>query len=183
MAILRVRQPDGSWAEVPSIVGSRGPVGADGVSCTHSWDGTTLTVTSASGTSSADLKGDKGDAGNDGYTPVKGVDYFDGVNGKDGSNGKDGTSVSVASVSESAADGGSNVVTFSDGKTLTVKNGKDGTNGQNGSDGKTPVKGTDYWTASDKNEIVTAVKNSLAKENWTFTLEDGSSVTKEVYVG
>lgn len=28
--------------------------------------------------------------GKDGYTPVKGVDYFDGVDGKDGENGKDG---------------------------------------------------------------------------------------------
>ena len=35
--------------------------GDDGVSCTHSWDGTTLTVTSASGTSSADLKGATGE--------------------------------------------------------------------------------------------------------------------------
>jgi hypothetical protein len=56
--------------------------GADGVSCTHSWNGTTLTVTSASGTSSADLKGGKGDKGEpgtngaDGYTPVKGTDYY-----------------------------------------------------------------------------------------------------------
>ena len=35
----------------------------DGISATHVWDGTTLTVTSASGTSSADLKGEKGDSG------------------------------------------------------------------------------------------------------------------------
>ena len=28
--------------------------------------------------------------GADGYTPVKGVDYFDGVNGKDGKDGADG---------------------------------------------------------------------------------------------
>ena len=35
--------------------------GADGVSCTHKWNGTTLTVTSASGTTSANLKGEKGD--------------------------------------------------------------------------------------------------------------------------
>ena len=41
--------------------------GADGTSCTHSWSGTTLYVTSASGTSSANLKGDKGDKG-DSYT-------------------------------------------------------------------------------------------------------------------
>lgn len=56
--------------------------GDPGVSATHSWNGTVLTVTSASGTSSADLKGDKGDKGDqgkegaDGYTPVKGTDYF-----------------------------------------------------------------------------------------------------------
>ena len=47
--------------------------GQDGVSATHVWDGTVLTITSASGTSSADLKGEKGD---NGYTPIKGTDYF-----------------------------------------------------------------------------------------------------------
>ena len=45
--------------------GKDGKDGADGVSCTHSWDGTVLTVTSASGTSSADLKGEQGEAGKD----------------------------------------------------------------------------------------------------------------------
>lgn len=37
--------------------------GDDGVSVTHSWDGTILTVTSASGSSSSDLKGDTGETG------------------------------------------------------------------------------------------------------------------------
>ena len=32
----------------------------------------------------AALKGDKGDPGEDGYTPQKGIDYFDGTDGKDG---------------------------------------------------------------------------------------------------
>ena len=41
--------------------GSPGKDGTDGISATHSWNGTTLTITSASGTSSADLKGEKGD--------------------------------------------------------------------------------------------------------------------------
>ena len=56
--------------------------GKDGVSATHSWNGTTLTITSASGTSSANLKGEKGDKGDTGATgatgpkPVKGTDYF-----------------------------------------------------------------------------------------------------------
>ena len=77
--------------------GATGPAGANGTSVTHSWNGTTLTITSASGTSSADLKGDKGDigatgatgpkgdtgpkgekgaAGANGYTPVRGTDYW-----------------------------------------------------------------------------------------------------------
>ncbi|MBR5473065.1 MAG: hypothetical protein IKU82_03655 [Clostridia bacterium] len=44
--------------------------GEDGISVTHSWNGTVLTVTSASGTFSADLKGEKGDPGNDGKDAV-----------------------------------------------------------------------------------------------------------------
>lgn len=65
--------------------------GADGISATHIWNGTTLTITSASGTSSANLKGDKGDQGekgsdgakgdkgdkgDTGYSPVRGTDYW-----------------------------------------------------------------------------------------------------------
>lgn len=56
----------------------------------------------------------------------------DGANGKDGVDGKDGTSVTVSSVSESTEDCGNNVVTFSDGKTLTVKNGTTGRQGEKG---------------------------------------------------
>ena len=74
------------------------PYGKDGVSVTHEWEGTTLKVTSASGTSSVDLKGEQGNTpyikddywwigetdtgvkakGEDGsgHTPVKGVDYW-----------------------------------------------------------------------------------------------------------
>ena len=48
----------------------KGEKGDDGISVTHSWNGTTLVVTSASGTSSADLKGEAG------YTPVRGTDYW-----------------------------------------------------------------------------------------------------------
>lgn len=38
-------------------------------------------------------------------------------------------------------------------------------------------------TEEAKDAIAEKVKNSLDKESWTFTLEDGSTVTKEVYVG
>jgi hypothetical protein len=78
--------------------------------------------------------------------------------------------VTVKSVSESTADGGSNVITFSDGKTVTIKNGSKGSKGdkgetgaagKNGADGYTPVRGTDYWTETDKVEIVQRVIESL----------------------
>lgn len=73
--------------------------------------------------------------GKDGYTPQKGVDYFDGedgytpVKGKDYTDGQDGTSVYITGVTESSEDGGNNKVTFSDGKSLVVKNGRRGSNG------------------------------------------------------
>ena len=77
---------------------------------THSWDGTTLIITSASGTTSADLKGPKGDPGSD--------------------------------------------------ASVTATNIKDAL-------GYTPANANDTPTKT---------------ETWTFTLADGSTVTKEVYV-
>jgi hypothetical protein len=62
--------------------------------------------------------------------------------------GTAGTSVTVKSVSESTEPGGSNVVTFSDNKTVTIKNGKDG---------YTPVPGVDYNTPADQEAIVQQV--------------------------
>lgn len=68
-----VDAPEGSaWIDLdeePSS-GGTGSGGKDGISATHSWDGTILTITSASGTSSADLKGEKGDS------PIRGTDYW-----------------------------------------------------------------------------------------------------------
>ena len=43
----------------------------------------------------------------------------------------------------------------------TGANGKDGAQGEKGADGKTPVRGTDYWTADDKQEIVNSVIAAL----------------------
>lgn len=49
-----------------------GVPGKDGISTTHSWNGTVLTITSASGTSSENLKGEKGDAGEQGIPGTPG---------------------------------------------------------------------------------------------------------------
>lgn len=119
-----------------------GEPGAPGVSATHKWNGTVLSITSASGTSSVDLKGEKGDPGK---TPVKGVDYFDGepgnpgytpVKGKDYFDGKDG---------------------------YTPVKGKDYFDGE---PGKTPVKGEDYWTDADKAEIKSYVDEAILGGEW-----------------
>jgi hypothetical protein len=89
------------------------------------------------------IKGRPGQDGNDGYTPVKGKDYFDGKDGKDGKDGAAGyTPVKN--------------VDYFDGK-----DGKDGSPGKDGEPGYTPVKGTDYWTESDKAEMVQDVIAAL----------------------
>lgn len=49
MAILRLKQADGTWAEVPALKGDPGPAGSDGK---------------------------PGKDGADGYTPVRGTDYW-----------------------------------------------------------------------------------------------------------
>lgn len=71
--------------------------------------------------------------------------------------GENGTSITISNVTESSEDNGNNVVTFSDGKALTVKNGKTG-------QGATTAQ----------------VIEAMEKETWIFTLADGSSVEKVV---
>ena len=228
--------------------GETGAAGSNGVSVssvvqttTSSADGgeNIITVTLSNGEKFT-FSVKNGSKGSQGIQGEQGIQGIQGVQGIQGESGKDGASVTVASVSESTADGGDNIVTFSDGKTLTVKNGskgsqgiqgipgengKDGSNGKDGATGATGVgvKSVTQTTAStedggsnivtvtltdgttstftfkngskgstgpaytlndtDKNAIASAVKASLKTETWTFTLEDGSTVTKAVYVG
>ena len=62
--------------------------------------------------------------------------------------------------------------------------GPAGPAGPEGSQGPVGPAGPAYkLTETDKNTIAAAVKDSLTTEIWTFTLEDGSAVTKAVYVG
>lgn len=92
------------------------------------------------------LQGAKGDPG---YTPVKNIDYFDGEDGEDGTDGI--SVVSVEQTTTSFADGGNNIIT------VVLSNGKKSTfvvkNGSKGSAGATPVKGTDYFTEAEAQEI------------------------------
>ena len=92
----------------------------------------------------ADLKGDKGDPGTpgkDGHSPVVTATK----SGKTTTISVDGTAIATV---EDGTDGAPGVA---------------GAPGKNGTDGHTPVKGTDYWTASDKTEIVAEVTAALPK--------------------
>ena len=114
------------------VDGKDGQDGKNGISVTHKWDGTILEVTSASGTSSADLKGEKGD-------PFTYADF-----------------------------------TPEQLEALRGQPGKDG------ADGYTPVKGTDYFTESDKQEIAAAA-SELVKPGMSQLESDISGLKTEVY--
>lgn len=95
----------------------------------------------------ADLKGDKGDKGDTGDKGDPGIP------------GNDGHSPVVT-----ATKSGKTTTISVDGAAIaTVEDGVAGAPGKNGTDGHTPVKGTDYWTASDKAEIVAEVTAALPK--------------------
>lgn len=78
-----------------------------------------------------------------------------------GTGGSDGFSP-IATVTQT--DTGAVIeITDKYGKTeATITNGKDGKDGVDGAAGKTPVKGTDYWTESDKQEMVDYCRDELA---------------------
>ena len=90
----------------------------------------------------ADLKGDPGTAGKDGHSPV--VTAI--KSGKTTTISVDGAA--IATVEDGA-----------DGKPGAA--GATGPAGAPGKDGHTPVKGTDYWTEADKQEIVNSVIAAL----------------------
>lgn len=105
---------------IPALMGKDGEKGDDGISATHSWDGTTLTITSASGTSSADLKGEKGDKGDKGDQGLQGIQGIQGEKGADGVKGDKG---------DAGTQG---------------EQGPQGEQGIQGVPGYTPIKGVDY---------------------------------------
>lgn len=99
-------------------------------------------------------QGAQGPKGADGYTPVKGVDYFDGEKGDKG----DAFTYSDFTPEQLAALKGA--------KGDTGATGEKGEKGDKGADGYTPVKGTDYWTEADKQEIK---EDLIVQSDWNQT--------------
>ena len=87
----------------------------------------------------AALKGEKGDTGAIGPQGPKGDTGPQGPQGEKGNTGPQGL------------------------QGIQGVQGPQGERGPAGADGHTPVKGTDYWTASDKAEIVAEVTAALPK--------------------
>ena len=118
-------------------------------------------------------KGDKGDTGPQGPkgdpgaagTPGKdGTDGKDGADGKPGAPGADGVTPHIGDNGNwyiGSTDTGKPSRGATGAKGSDGANGKDGAQGEKGADGHTPVKGTDYWTAADKQEIVNSVIAAL----------------------
>ena len=114
--------------------GDKGDPGADGVSPSAKVEqtetGAVITVSDSSGTTTATItNGAKGETGAQGPQGIKGDPGAKGDTGAKGDKGDPGTSISITGTTESTDDGGNNTITFSDGTTLTIKNGKTGSAG------------------------------------------------------
>ena len=70
--------------------GIQGPAGENGVSINHNWNGTILTITSASGTSSSNLQGPQGEQGIQGPQGEQGIQGIQGELGPQGPQGPQG---------------------------------------------------------------------------------------------
>ena len=130
---------------------------------------------------SGDFKGDKGDKGEKGEKGEQGERGLQGIQGERGADGAKGDKGEKGDRGEQGIQGvqgikgdkgdkgekGDKGDTGANGKDGV--NGKDGANGRDGKDGSTPVLGVDYFTASDKAEIVNSVISALPKYNGEVT--------------
>ena len=121
--------------------GGNGTNGKDGVSptveVTETENGHRVNITDVDGEHIFEVT--NGVDGKDGYTPQKGVDYFDGKDGENGKDGKDGEKGDPFTYEDFTAE------------QLAALKGKDGVDGKDGQDG---ADGKDYvLTEADKIEI------------------------------
>ena len=118
---------------------------------------------------SGDFKGDKGDKGEQGERGLQGIQGERGADGAKGDKGEKGDrgEQGIQGVQGIKGDKGDKGEKGDKGDTgangKDGVNGKDGANGRDGKDGSTPVLGVDYFTASDKAEIVNSVISALPK--------------------
>ena len=123
-------------------------------------------------------KGDKGDKGEDGYSPEKGVDYWteEEVEAIDEKVSDEinyvNTSMQYATRTAAAAKAEANAATAAANAAVADLQAKadagafKGDKGEPGADGYTPVRGTDYWTAEDIAAIKGYVDTAILGGAW-----------------
>ena len=123
-------------------------------------------------------KGDKGDKGEDGYSPEKGVDYWtqEDVEAIDKKVSDEinyvNTSMQYATRTAAAAKAEANAATAAANAAVADLQAKadagafKGDKGDAGEDGYTPVRGTDYWTAEDIAAIKGYVDTAILGGAW-----------------
>lgn len=107
--------------------------------------------------SPVNIKGDKGDKGDTGERGPQGIQGIQGERGADGAKGDKGDR------------GEQGIQGIQGAKGEKGDKGEAGKNGTNGADGYTPVKGKDYFTDADKEEMVNSVISALPKYNGEVT--------------
>ena len=117
-------------------------------------------------------QGEKGDTGPQGPKGIQGIQGIQGPKGEKGETGPQGPAGAdgVSPTVSTSKSGKVTTIAFVDAtgtKTVTINDGADGEKGETGpqgpagADGYTPVRGTDYWTAADQEQIVSDVLAAL----------------------
>ena len=122
---------------------------AEGSPASASFDGETKVMSFGIPKGDTGAKGDKGDKGDTGAKGDKGDKGDQGIRGEKDDKGDQG----IQGVKGDKGDKGD--------QGIQGEKGDKGDQGDPGEDGYTPVRGTDYWTAEDKAEIVADVENEF----------------------
>ena len=146
----------------PGKNGSDGKNGEDGFSPSVAVEavenGTKVTITDKTGDKTFTVKnGEKGAQGVQGERGEQGIQGVQGVQGETGATGEKGADGFSPTV-KVAKKGTVTTVTITDAGGTTTAEILDGAKGDKGDPGYTPVKGTDYWTPSDKAEMESDLK-------------------------
>lgn len=128
------------------IEGTKGEPGADGITPTIGSNGNWFLGATDTGKPSRGATGAPGKDGADGKPGAAGADGITPTIGPNGNWFLGATDTGKPSRGETGTPG---------------KDGAKGAPGAPGAAGHTPVKGTDYWTAADKQEIVNSVIAAL----------------------
>ena len=148
----------------PGADGQPGKDGKDGFSPTatveSNSDGAVITITDATGTTTAQI-----------------YNGSNGLPGQDGLDGQDGFSPTVE-VTDTETGVTLTITDVNGAKTATINDGKQGPQGIPGQDGHTPVKGVDYFTESDKQEII----NSIPSKDEVYVGPEAPTNNEKIWI-